>query len=50
MKKNICTDCRFFNTKNLGCNYDDFMREMGLKKKHKVNDECDCSGFVKKEK
>lgn len=51
MKNNIleqCTNCVFFNTKHRGCNYDDFMRETGIRRKHFVNDEGDCSGFTKK--
>lgn len=44
-----CSKCRFFNTKHKGCNYDDFMREMGVRRKHKIDEEGDCSGFTKKE-
>lgn len=43
-----CSKCRFLNTKHKGCNYDAFMREMGVNKKHKINEEGDCSGFTKK--
>lgn len=43
-----CYKCKYFNTKHPGCNYDDFMRELGFDVKHKINDNLECSVFDKK--
>ena len=52
METNIsqqCTNCVFFNTMHMGCNYEDFMRQNGVRKTHFVNYEGDCRGYTKKE-
>jgi len=44
----LCCRCKYNNVKDLGCNYDSFMREIGSRNRHVIGEDNKCSGFDEK--